>query len=236
MVFSSVVSGHWLPADARHCRKGAATVLVDSALSAHRSVSLLRVEGGPTILSLSPARANEFELSDGECIDRVDLSDRLERAGVTLNDPDYLFYVTLNEQVALRDEPRGGGTRELTNDDIAAFAAFVAETPDDDLDEAFVELEHWLVFGAFENGKLVSVASMYPWGGTQLADLGVITLPGFRGRGLGRTTVRAISAAALARGYEPQYRCQLDNADSVSLARSAGFALFGQWEILDTDD
>ena len=77
---------------------------------------------------------------------------------------------------------------------------------------------------------------MYPWGETRLADLGVITLPRFRGRGLGRATVRAMSAVALDWRYEPQYRCQLDNTASVTLARAAGFRRFGQWEVIIGDD
>ncbi|QFG69058.1 GNAT family N-acetyltransferase [Ornithinimicrobium pratense] len=92
------------------------------------------------------------------------------------------------------------------------------------------------MFGTFIDDKLVSAASMYPWSGTHLADLGVITLPAFRGRGLGRVTVRAMSAEALRREHEPQYRCQLDNAASVALARAAGFTRLGAWEVIDTDE
>jgi predicted GNAT family acetyltransferase len=100
------------------------------------------------------------------------------------------------------------------------------------MDDAFVELGHWLVMGTFADGRLVCAASMYPWRGTHLADVGVITLPGYRGRGLGRRTVRALSARALAEGYEPQYRCQLDNMPSAALARAAGFAQFGTWNVI----
>ena len=91
------------------------------------------------------------------------------------------------------------------------------------------------MFGTILDGRLVSAASMYPWDGSRLADLGVITLPEFRGRGLGRATVRAMSALAIDRGYEPQYRCQFDNASSVALAASAGFALFGDWDVVATE-
>ena len=45
-----------------------------------------------------------------------------------------------------------------------------------------------------------------------------------------------MSAAALERGYEPQYRCQLDNLASVALARGAGFRRFGEWEIILEQD
>ncbi|WP_296194433.1 GNAT family N-acetyltransferase [uncultured Microbacterium sp.] len=155
---------------------------------------------------------------------------------MTLNDPDNLFYLPLSAQATLREEAPTTETRRLTDDDAAAFTAFAELAPEDDLDGAFVELDHWLVFGTFVDGRLAAAASMYPWDGSRLADPGVITLPEFRGRGLGRVTVRALCAEAIARGYEPQYRCQIDSAASVALANAAGFVRFGAWEIIVTDD
>jgi predicted GNAT family acetyltransferase len=60
----------------------------------------------------------------------------------------------------------------------------------------------------------------------------VITLPTYRGQGLAKATVRAISVRALSQGYEPQYRCQLGNAPSIALAESAGFVRFGTWDVI----
>ena len=77
---------------------------------------------------------------------------------------------------------------------------------------------------------------MIPWQGTLLSDLGVITLPQYRGRGLVTRTVRALSARALSRGYEPQYRCQLDNEASVALAAAAGFSRYGTWHVIGSDE
>lgn len=233
-MFSSLVSSQRIPAALTPLSEGEVLVALDPALTDLRSVSLLRVEGEATVLSLSPARAEQLELSASDRIERGELSARLDRAGMVLADPDHLFYLPLAEQTALREEPWDSATRQLTEADAAVFAEFTAQAPEDDLDEAFVELDHWLVVGTFSGERLVSAASMYPWGETLLADLGVITLPEFRGRGLGRATVRAISAAALARGYEPQYRCQLENTASAALARAAGFALFGVWEGLES--
>ncbi len=211
-------------------------VSVDSTLAANRSVSLLRVAAGAGLLSLSPARASELGFTDGERVADAEVTARIKGSGICLHDPDHLFYLTLREREALRDEVRSSATRQLTAADASRFTEFTGEAPEDDLDAAFVELDHWLVFGSLAGDKLVCAASMYPWSGTRLADLGVVTLPEFRGRGLGRETVRAMSAAALSRGYEPQYRCQLDNTASVALARSAGFTHFGEWEVIDTDD
>ena len=235
-MFSSRVVSTWLPERVKATSPGVVAVSVDPTLAEHRSVSLLRVDAGPTILTLSPGRAAQLDLVDGQRIGADGITARIERAGITLNDPDNLYYLTIEEQDAVRREARGAETRPLTDEDAPAFEVFAREAPEDDLDEAFVELDHWLVFGTFVDGELACAASMYPWGETSLADLGVITLPRFRGSGLGRATVRAMSAAALERGYEPQYRCQLDNLASVALARGAGFRRFGEWEIILEQD
>lgn len=232
-MFSSLVLSQWIPESVGQSPAGGVVVSVDASLSDSRSVSLLRAEDGTGVLSLSPARASELAFIDGERVDPEEVAARITRAGISLNDPDHLFYLTLRAQAALADETPGAETRQLGAADGASFEELTASAPEDDLDEAFVELDHWLVFGTFVGDRLASVASMYPWSGTRLADLGVITLPDFRGRGLGRATVRAMSAEALRRGYEPQYRCQLDNAASVALARAAGFTLFGEWEVID---
>lgn len=235
-MFSSVVLSQWVPDEARSLSAGEVTVSVDPALSANRSVSLLRLEDGSAVLSVSPERASELELVGEERVDPADLSARMERSGISFNDPDHLFYLTPEDQAVLRRESFGAEMRQLTAADATIFEDFTGEAPEDDLDEAFVELDHWLVFGTFADDKLVSAASMYPWSGTRLADLGVLTLPAFRGRGRGCVTVRAMSAEALRRGYEPQYRCQLDNVASVALARAAGFTRLGAWEVIDTGE
>ena len=235
-MFSTLISDQRLPAAFAPCPEGEMLVVIDPASSGMRAVSLLRLDGAAGILSLAPSRAEQLGLTAEDRLDRTDLEERLERAGLELASADHLFHLPLTEQETLRAEPWDEGTRELTEADADVFAEFTAAAPEDDLDEAFVELDHWLVMGTFREQELVSVSSMYPWGETAIADLGVITLPQRRGQGLGRATVRAISAAALARGYEPQYRCDLDNAASAALARSAGFARFGLWEGLEGED
>lgn len=235
-MFSPLISSQRLPAAFAPCPEGEMLVVVDPARSEKLPLSLLRLDGAAGILSLAPYLAEQLGLASDERLDRAGFESRLEQAGLELASADHLFHLPLAEQEVLREEPWGEGTRELTEADADAFAEFTDRAPEDDLDEAFVELDHWLVVGTFREQQLVSVSSMYPWGESTIADLGVITLPQFRGQGLGRATVRAISAAALARGYEPQYRCDLDNAPSAGLARAAGFARFGLWEGLEDGD
>ena len=232
----TALSAHWLPAGDRPEESGGIAVVIDPGLPAERPYSLLRVAGGSTTLSLSPAQAASLHLRHGEHVEDGDLSRRVDGAGITLEDPVHVYYLASEDAARREVEAPGPGTRPLTSDDAAAFAALVADCPEEDLDEAYVELDHWLVLGTFLGDRLVSAGSLYPWDDTRIADLGVITLPEVRGRGFGRRTVRAMSAAALERGFEPQYRCQHDNAASVALARAAGFTLLGEWVVIAEDD
>lgn len=65
------------------------------------------------------------------------------------------------------------------------------------------------------NGRLAAAANMYPWSGTRPADLGVITLPELRGRGLARASVLAMAADPLEGGYEPQHQCAVGGTGLV---------------------
>lgn len=105
-----------------------------------------------------------------ELIDRVipgtagltsiaDIRDLWERGGVRLHDPDYLFYLPADMPVA---SGRSMAARQLTIKDRDAFEAFQADASEQDRDDAFVEFDHWAVFGCFDDGRLVSAASAYP--------------------------------------------------------------------------
>jgi GNAT superfamily N-acetyltransferase len=237
-VFSQTVTDYWLPAAVADAATtaGEYRVITDGSLPNDIALMILETTGGHRFLTLTSAQARSLGLTGVSAVSVSALHSALDAAGDALNGADYIFYLPVNDQAAVRAETVPGETRQLTLADAEAFAEFAAAAPAEEMDEASVELDHWLVFGTFADGRLVSAASMYPWRGTHFADLGVITLPEYRGRGLAKRTVRAISARALAEGYEPQYRCQLDNTPSVSLAHAAGFAQFGTWDVMVSGD
>ena len=237
-MFSRTVTDYWLPGTAADAAAttGVYRVITDGSLPDNISLMTLETSGGGRFLTLTSAQARRLGLTGAPTTGDLALRSALETAGAALHGADYLFYMPFDEQAAVRAETVPGGTRQLTFSDAEAFAEFAVAAPTEDMDEASVELDHWLVFGTFADGRLVAAASMYPWRGTHFADLGIITLPEYRGRGLAKRTVRAISARALAEGYEPQYRCQLDNAPSASLARATGFAQFGTWDVIASSD
>jgi GNAT superfamily N-acetyltransferase len=215
------------------------TVVVDASVAHDRRVSVLTRDGELTLAVLAPEVADRLALPDGDALTEGALRQALTDAGITLHDADLIHYFTADAAAAVTREQTPTTVRLLTADDAEAFALFEASAPEQDLDDAYVELDHWAVVGAFEpghpNGRLIAAASAYPWGESQLADLGVITLPDARGKGIARAVVRELARVIYSRGYEPQYRCQLDNAASIALAASAGLTRFGTWQTVSPD-
>ncbi|MEN9621109.1 MAG: hypothetical protein RL499_1302 [Actinomycetota bacterium] len=231
-MFSTVVTDFWMRGVSLTARPDRVHVVVDTTLTESRSVSLMAVTDGPQVLAVSPSCAAALGLAHGDERLPADIEAALADAHVTLNDPDAVFHLTTTDARSLAAERPSVGVRALTADEQAEFDRFIGASPEDDVDEAYVELDHWLAFGHWVDGRIVSAASMYPWDDSTLADTGVLTAPDYRGRGLGAATVRALNARAIELGFEPQYRCQLDNHASVALARSAGLTPFGSWKVI----
>ena len=231
-VFSEVVEAFWRSPLARGevlYRASPLTIVSDPTLADDRHVMITRVGAAATIAALSPATAARVLVRPIR--DESELRAALADAQVLMHPADALFYFSLAAKADLLCDPGEANVRRLTEQDQDAFAAFASAAPARDLDNAYVELHHWAVFGAFRGDQLLCAASMYPWGGSELADLGVLTLPNVRRQGLARLVVRAICRYAYSQNREPQYRCQLDNTGSLALAASAGLTWFGDWEV-----
>lgn len=243
-MFPPVVTDFWDStfSGVRILSRGASfAVAVDPGLAGNRRVMLLATSGDGMVRAvLTPSVADALGLSDSPDPSRPltesDFRRALAEAGVALHGADYVFYFSASDLRALVQENPQAHVRQLTAADAAIFAEFESSASHQDLDDAYVELSHWAVFGAFEQNRLVTAASMYPWGNARLADIGVLTLPEFRGRGHGRAVVRASARYAAQQGYEPQYRCQLDNEASIALAKASGFTHFGTWEVVSAAD
>ena len=209
------------------------TVVTRPDLDVDSPVMVLKTADGRVSAALTPDLADRARLGGRANLSEAEFRRALTAAGITLNGADYVFYFGSGTRESLTDDCPD--VRRLTDLDSAIFAEFESGASAADLDGAYVELDHWAVFGAFEQPRLVCAASAYPWDDAPLADLGVLTLSPFRGNGHARTVVRALSRYVYEQGYEPQYRCQLDNYASVALAKSLGLQPFGEWEVIAED-
>ncbi|MEY9974677.1 RimJ/RimL family protein N-acetyltransferase [Lysinibacillus sp. RC46] len=209
------------------------TVTINPDLSEDSRLMVLETTDERFLAVLTPEMAEKLDLSKGQEMSELIFRQKLNEAGVTMHGADYLFYFSEAEKNNLLQEDLEGTLRQLTERDDAIFSEFESSATEQDLDDAYVELDHWAVFGSFEQDRLVCASSMYPWEeNVQIADLGVLTLSPFRGKGHARKVVRSICKYAYEQGYEPQYRCQLDNEASTVLAKAAGLTVLGKWDVI----
>ena len=74
----------------------------------------------------------------------------------------------------------------------------------------------------FVGGQIAALASYEVWSGA-IAHLYIVTHPGHRGRGFGRSAVAYLAGCAIAAGLLPQYRTLVSNRASSRLAEALGF-------------
>lgn len=185
-------------------------------------------------LCMTPGMAERLQLNlDGIWpLTEQRLQQTLQQHGLEFYGEDNLYYFPASQRDALLNREMAAHVRRLTTVDIELFKTLEASATEQDLDDAYVELDHWRVFGAVVDGKLVAAASMYPWDNSKIADMGVLTLPEYRGQGYGKAVVQALAKHAYEEGYEPQYRHQLHNASSKGVALGCGFEFFGQRDVV----
>ncbi|MFJ6208654.1 GNAT family N-acetyltransferase [Lysinibacillus sp. NPDC092081] len=238
-VFSQTITNYWksqfLNGDVIYNDK-VLSITINPDLSEDHRVMVLETTDGRVMTVMTPGIADKLDLFKVHELSVLNFRQKLKEAGIILHGADNIFYFSEAEKNVLLQESLEGTLRQLTEQDDEIFSEFESSASEQDLDDAYVELDHWAVFGSFEENRLVCAASMYPWEeDTQIADLGVLTLTSFRGKGHARKVVRSISKYAFKQGYESQYRCQLDNEASTFLAKASGLTLFGKWDVISPD-
>lgn len=205
--------------------------VINPSLTDERRAMIMMPANGSARAAMSLSTASTLGVAlDSPPVSLQWLREALHTAGIEMHAPDVIYHVA-----AAGLPPARSGTavevRQLASDDASLFDEFMSQISVDDQDDAYVELGHWATFGAFVDSELLAVASIYPWGGAAIADMGVLTMPRARGLGLASSLVRAMVDHAERCGYEAQYRCQCDNVASNALAQSLGLVPYGKWEV-----
>lgn len=109
---------------------------------------------------------------------------------------------------------------------VGQVGELLAACSDDDRDASDFDLEALdrYLTGWVEDGGVLAVAGarLEP-GRPGFHDIGVLTHPTARQRGLGRAVVAAVTEEIVASGRRPLYRCDARNDGSRRLCRSLGF-------------
>lgn len=232
--FSKIVIDYWqgLSGTKSVFKNNLFTVFVNEKLDKEYQVMTLEFPEKHNWIIIRPELFERLRKEDLQVLNFEGFIRRLQEHGIFLHGVDNIFYYPKEEKEHIKNLVIPENIRTLTSEDADYFSEFEASATAQDLDDAFVALDHWKVYGVFEEEKLVAVASMYPWcGNLKIADIGVITLPKYRRQGLAKKLVLAISQSALLDEFQPQYRCQSDNLSSLILAKKLNMNLFVLWNV-----
>lgn len=131
--------------------------------------------------------------------------------------------------------PEGFSFRRLDKQNVEhveLIAQLIERSDEDDLDEAEIEIDNLddiidVVLDA--NDEIASYSSALPFDlATNYGDIGIMTRPEYRGRGLGSIAVAAMCARLKSDGLEPLYRCDEDNVGSIKVSAGLGFQIATQ--------
>ena len=114
--------------------------------------------------------------------------------------------------------------RRLDAKDCDALENLQARSSRRDLERSQIAIDDPLVLGYFQDQQLMSVASLL-YRGNRVADVGVLTSPEARGRGLARLVVDHLGWLGQARGKLVQYSSQHDNPMSSRVAEGLDYRL-----------
>ena len=159
------------------------------------------------------AQLRAVQLTPAACLEAVG-AERVER----VIGPAYYGYADAGTLCSIT----GGGVRWLEPADAPLLAGLPASCSPPDWEEAGALHSALPLVGQFVGAALVAVAGYRVWP-SGLAHLGVVTHPGYRGRGYGTVVVQRLAAEALRQGLVPQYRARMVNKASIAIATALGF-------------
>lgn len=113
---------------------------------------------------------------------------------------------------------------KLSHEDKEGFDMFINSCSNEDREQGQVSLDDPIVYGCFEKGKIVSVASLWNWGDS-LSDIGILTHPKYRHKGYAKDVCRQLISETNKLFI---WRCEDKNEPSLLLAKELGFEVYGR--------
>lgn len=203
------------------------TILPEAKHAGDKLIALWRI-GARTFAQVDPQLADAVRrVADALPASEALIADDLARvwgdAAIQSRDAGLVHYLFPPDLSAWA--PRSPYTvRALSLADDDGMQALHAACSPAEVDDGYVEVSHEIAFGCFADGALVAASSGYRR--TGFMDIGVLTHPGHRQRGLGKAVVGALCAWSIAHNVINQYRCNADNTGSQATALGLGFRQF----------
>ncbi|MEV6524309.1 GNAT family N-acetyltransferase [Longispora sp. NPDC051575] len=122
--------------------------------------------------------------------------------------------------------PEHSAIRRLNPGDHLALAELRSACPEEDWEEGGFADEPGALFGAFDEGRLLAAANLTNWNG-QPTDVGLLTRPEARRRGLATRTAAAASSHALRLHGIARFRALVDSPAAMRIAQRLGYTPYG---------
>ncbi|MFN8435785.1 MAG: GNAT family N-acetyltransferase [Anaerolineales bacterium] len=200
------------------------TLLPESKYEGDKVIALWHI-GKHTFVQLDPTFHSQLETLTKGLLPHTSLTgEQIEtiwgKEALSSRDEGFMYYLFPPDLPNY--QPRAPFTiRQLSEADADLMSALQAANTPEDVDEAYVEVNHEIAFGCFHGDQLVAAASGYER--TGFLDLGVLTHPDFRKQGLGKAVVGATCTWANQKGIIAQYRHNTLNINSKNVATSLNF-------------
>ena len=214
----------WFGADPAQLRSPGVRVISDPpGMPGYRGIYLLRLGDGCTVGAppdiFGDVRARAVGV-DADTLYTRDAAPGLvgDTAGLVFG-PSRHAYLDADTFLS----PRPCDARRLSPDDAHAIAAFRTDIAEAEWNESGFGSEDPVgIWGAFEGRELAAMGNMTDFGGSP-GDVGLLTHPSFRGRGLGTGLAGAMITDALPTVPVIRYRALESNVPSLAVAAKLGF-------------
>ncbi len=187
-------------------------------LKGYRGVWMLR-RGSATILSAPPELVplSESALSSRITVTDDDLIALFAESGERIVGPAYQGYL-----VESRSRPEAAGARMLSSEDNTALLHLQQACGPEEWDHSDIHVGQAVAFGSFVGSQLVAACN-YRMEADDVCAPGVITHPGYRGRGYGRSVLAAATEHAVSHSYLVLYQTLLANRPAIAIAEQLGY-------------
>lgn len=174
-----------------------------------------------SILALPEARRNDLTAAPTEILSPAALATALPHVDIVVNETLHVFYWTHKPPTPKNP----AALRQLSVADTDIIRQLQAACSAYEIQLGQIEPDDPLIVGYFEDDHLAGIGSLLYWS-HDIADIGIITHPAYRGHGIGADITAELSRLGMAVGKIMQYRTLSTNAGSIAVARRMGFQLF----------
>ncbi len=207
------------------------TLVINASLEESRQVMMVEMPNKHTLAVVSSKVAGKLDLVNVNEFSQGIFRQLLAVNGVLLETPVEVFYFSENEKARMLTQAISGDIRPLSAADSDCVNGFLKQVSEEAKLVSEIDVTNDFLYGCFEKGELMCLASGSVWNDSPFTDVRVVTKETNQEFGIATNVVKALCAAVIANGGEPQLRCLVDSDAALGVADAVESTPFGKLEI-----